>query len=738
MGVPEEEEDVPDSYLCEECGSGDHPETLQAIARGEPIWETRNRIYLNEKKMSRNRKGKTGKAGWLKKDVEPAEEMNEGVAKPEEVVEETQETGSKRKRSEPKEEPQQQQEVKPESPTEEKKPTRGSTRQDKRRKSAPPADDPATALIPISQLPADRQKIAQALSKILGEAIATRVGSGAFRIPEGQSPPSLADHHASRIEYALLMNHESEKAVGYKDQFRTLFANLKANPLLTERLLQGSLTADELSTMNSADLASEALQKERAVMKEQLDRQAVAIEQQEGPRYRRTHKGDELIEDVEMHGTAETGGSGVAPVRERTSIADAEMMEAGSPTVNKVDGSADSPTTTKQRTETPLRVDTKRQESSVSLSRPSGHERRQSSQQFDMNSIWAKTAQSPTSASAPRPLQMPPRRRSSQPMQETSGTKDDADIDRMLQDDDEETYSPAGEDYTGEVVWRGKLVQSADSVSPTVNARFVAGRDLAATIPWRDLLPENLPIDGRLAIARAEEYLCSLQWSQSTDVSVLALTPYDDAEGFEAVFSYFKSRQRYGVVNKNKPAMVKDLYIIPLEQGEGLPDHVGLLEFCKLKAPVEERCLLASVVVSRAPEAAMTSQQQQAAEEAVQGQQMAPVNGHQLPQHMRAAATGPSGSPLNANSATFSPSNNGAFPPNPYAATAGMAPGPHPNPLINEILGTLQYAPTAQQIVAADPNISQEKLENLRQILEEDLNCRTDINALAQKLFARG
>ena len=153
--------------------------------------------------------------------------------------------------------------------------------------------------------------------------------------------------------------------------------------------------------------------------------------------------------------------------------------------------------------------------------------------------------------------------------------------------------------------------------------------------------------------------------------------------------------------------MIRDLYIIPVDQGEALPEHVGMLEFCRLKAKVEERCLLASCVV-------------------------------------RAGAQGPSGSPLNTSSAVFSPSHNaqpttgfGAspFPPNPYTATATPPQQvPNANPLVNEILKELQFAPTAMQVVSADPNIPREKLEHLRRIMEEDLETRTNLDALARRL----
>ena len=267
----------------------------------------------------------------------------------------------------------------------------------------------------------------------------------------------------------------------------------------------------------------------------------------------------------------------------------------------------------------------------------------------------------------------------------------------------------------------------------------MAGRDLTPTVAWRDLLPSHLGIDGRLQVGKAEEYLCSLQWSQSSDVSVLALTPHDDAEGFEAVFSYFKSRQRYAVVNKDKPPMVKDLYIIPVDAGQEVPAHVGMLEFNRLGGSVGERCLLASLVVARGAAAGDGAGDTPHTIAAVAAGS-AGVNGQQqstLPQHMRSAAAGPAGSPLDASGATFSPPANTGLPPNPYS---GQQPPQQPpaasftNPLVSEILGSLQYAPTAKLVLDSDPNIAREKLEHLKQIMEQYPQTRTDIGALAVRL----
>nr|POF20146.1 transcription factor bye1 [Quercus suber] len=320
------------------------------------------------------------------------------------------------------------------------------------------------------------------------------------------------------------------------------------------------------------------------------------------------------------------------------------------------------------------------------------------------------------------------------------GATHDPDVDRMLEDHDE-AYSPA--DYTGDdsIIWRGKLAQGDGE--PTVNARFVAGR--VSTVPWSTLLPDKLSIDGRLAIQKAEEYLCGLQWSTNSDVSVLALTPYDDADTFNTLFEYFESRKRYAVVSpKHLPNIIKDLYIVPVDVGGSLPEHVGKLDLCKIKTPLEERVLLATFVMARAPEAGQGTSLNSTPV------QSSSTNGHHLPQHIRGGGPGPAASPIASQTPVFSPTHNGAsgpptFPPNPYTPSQipqssegypHMQPHSTTSPLAAQILGSLYTCPTAVQVLAAEPNIDREKLENLRKILEQQPEARTNIEALAKLLMS--
>ncbi|KAK5724254.1 lysyl-tRNA synthetase [Elasticomyces elasticus] len=725
MGMPEEEEELPEHYLCEECDPKAHTETVAALEKGEPIWEIRTTKHRAWKKMSASRRKSKGKGAeevrpsWWKKEivVDVVEVKNGASLEPEE-------TGSKRKRESVKPEPV------PDAAVHHEEATTQAARPDKRRKSSQrpgPANlDINTAIVQMDKLPNDRKKSAEALSKVIVEDLKERVEAG-FEIPDGFTTQKLGDHYASLIEYALCMNHGAPaEGSGYTAQFRLLFANLKRNKVLIEQLLEDTLTPDELATMEAAAMASEEKQREWKEMKEQADRQAVMMPD-EGPRYRSSHKGLEKIEDERVDDFA---GS-AQPVRDRTE------EDAGSPPVG-MEGGAGSPVQADHGSA--AGTNTRR----VSVA-PAIDRRTSSQAHFDMDNIWQKTstAQSPTTGSGTRPMQMPPRRRSSgypiQAQQQDNGAKDDPDVDRLLQDDDDQ-YEPSGYTSDETVVWQGRVVHTGEG-EPLVNARFVAGRDMGSTASWKDVLPHMLSVDGRLAVQKAEEYLCGLQWSHNSDVSVLALTPADNMDEFNKVFEYFLSRGRYAVVNKDKPGMLRDIYIIPVEVGANLPEHIGMLEHNMIKTPVEERMLLATFVVTRAavPQQAdgmmgegSPSQHQQQQQHA---QYVGGVNGGQppqvLPQHMRTGAPGPAGSPLTASGSTFSPSQpmsgyGTGLPPNPYEQ--------HANALIASILGPRQWDPTALQVVAAQPDITEDKLRNLRRILEEDVRTRTDLEALAQKL----
>lgn len=793
---------LPEHYMCEECQPGDHVETVAALEKGVKIWEERQhahdeelrRIRNMKKRGTRDRKSLQTKSRQSKGKVDL---LSDAVSTSSPAPPASVESGTKRKFEEESsqvpsvpEESAPAASSAPESsapapvPAEEdvKEPSPPAKREHKRRKSsAPPAaetedkQDVDTALVDIEQLPKERQVPATALSKTVSENIRERAKEGyvaskspvinvpnleyRFRIPDGHTADSLGKHHASRIEYALHMNHNgSGQALSnlYRKQFNAILANFKTNKKLIERLLGATLTADELATMPTTEMASEEAQKEREKLKEEVEKQSIMIQEEEKPRIKRTHKGDEYVDD-EGHNGPEQSIFTNQPVRHRET--EAEGGTAGSPTAAEPGATAGSPD---------------RMDVDHDSSQPH-QDRRTSQQQFDINSVWAKTHQTPD-ADAPnqRLLQQPARRRSSglPQAQQEKGQKVDEDVDRLLAGDDNDDYEPSDSSDTT-IVWKGQLVQPGVT-ELTINGRFVAGADFGRYIPWTQFMLRTLEIEGRLEAKKADDYLCGLQWSKKSDVAVLALTPYDNRAAFDQVFDYFASRKRYAVIRKGHGMsdIVKDVYISPVDVGGKLPPHLELLEHNTIETPVSERILIMTFVVNK-PEHW---------NHPVEGGMPDGSSTPAVAPHLR-NPSGPIASPLNVQAPGpafsprpaqgFAPSHDGTngqngnyaygtpnfIPPNPYSAPTAQAPPqytpgpqtqaypppqytqqvPHPNPNVDRILGTFVNAPAVAQILqAAGPAIDEHMLQNMRDILERDPSAAQDLAAFSAHLGASG
>ena len=448
----------------------------------------------------------------------------------------------------------------------------------------------------------ERQRVASALVKLFKDLTKQAEKQGAFSLPKGQKVDEFGNKLGLLVEQAIFMNFWSgtgKAPDAYANKFRTISHNAKKNPSLRDRVLSGSLSPSDFSRMEPKDMASEELQEMKEEMLKEAEKQHVLIHD-EGPRMRRTHKGEELIED-ESHIADSMDSAFVAPLRKRPSEIDSSIAKQTSPEIEKPQSpaavelpetfSAGSATTAQ-----PLVVDTNAEP------RASAPPERKSANNFNIQEVWQgvkgpdpETQRTRQASRLSEPLIQQP---------QGSGVKADPEIDQLLKDEepeDEEPYSPI--DYTaepGSTIWHGRLAM-AGIASFHGTGRHVAGADLSATLPWHTLIPTSLTIEGRISTERAEEYLCSLKWSTTTDVIVIAVTPNSDAESqvqFDKLFTYFTERRRYGVIGKSPVPSVKDTYVVTLDAGAGKkPDFVEMLEYCIIEDPRPERTLLLTFAV---------------------------------------------------------------------------------------------------------------------------------------------
>jgi hypothetical protein len=552
----------------------------------------------------------------------------------------------------------------------------------------------------LTVLPEERQKLVKSLSNAIAPLLRTEVKAGKQRIPETHTEAKHCELLAIEIDDALVKNRGDyvDKNSDYWNQFTAILFNIRKNHDLFVDFLNHKITADQLATMSTEEMASAERQKQDAAIREAVEKQHILVaEETIGPRIRKTHKGDEIIDDDAKHiAMDDTATSSSIP--HRTASNDLQSPTTFSP----ID---------RESTKTSVKTE-------GSTQRKPG---RTPSETFDIGKVWSHVQQ--TDQDQRRQSEILRRQSAITQSTPTQGPGEDADIDRLLKEDDE-TYSPA--DYSSDptVIWQGGLHMPAVADFRTVG-RLVAGGDLSKKIPWTELISAEPEIRGRIDISRASEYMKSLRSSENTDIACLSLSPLDkkSQEGMIKICEYFSQRNRWGVVSEEsrKHDAVRDVYVIPIRTGAmDLPAFLGDLENCSIETPPSEDMLLLTIIARIVAPVPASSPTKGSSVDAI-------------PKPMQIDSRPPALAGFGASMAT--PQQPLFSPTSPMSNTpfhqAQVTPSPHQ--LAARILGPHYGCPTAQAILTqGSPN--EEHLLNLRIILDKVPDAQQDLSRLMQEL----
>lgn len=778
MGLPEEYE--VDSYFCEQCKPETHKDLLDALERGEKPWEA----SLDAKKAEKGKKkgGRKGRksGGTRASDAtapiasqEPEDSTPQPTPQPTPVAV----TGQKRKLEESPAAPEikvcplrrgskkwlliqgQNKKVrgtpaadtngaKPSPPAEtsdpapvERKPSQSSTPSRQASRSEP-ASGPAIVSDVKELTNASRKHAATSLTKLIEQQVKELVKQGEYTLPTGSTVQDVASQTGLRIEHALYhiqATGSGEPNDAYKQQLRAISFNVKKNHALGVRLLQGDLTPHKLANMDPKDMASEEQKRKDAATMKVMEKQHTIIEQ-EGPRIRRTHKGEEYVDESRQ--VAAESATSNAPVRK------ASMAEQ--------DGDVKSPD---------LAVKSPTQTSRPSVDTAA---RRQSSANFDIDKVWSNVANSPTGggdADGPRfgelPLQQSPVISARDPS--APGTKADADIDELLKDEEAESppYSPKDTTENDGTIWQG-YVNGGSLGKFHISAKHAAGAtpdSETLRMTYQQLLPDTIVIAGRIQPSKAEEYLCGLEYSNTSDLVIVYMpepakdTP--DHAQFEKFFRYFKSKDRFGVGTPHPIPAVKDVYLIPLEVGQELPTFVKKLE-TDFPDPTRERMLLIPIVIknSELPHNLATASVASPGGGPIAQTPMTPLDGTFDPAQTNIYSQSPAPGHYGVNGTpqmpgAHAPSNSAT--PQPYPTPGALSQYPSqpqfnpipqqppqpPSPAVlnaQRILGPLATAPAVVQLCAQVPTAGEHEFGVIREILEKNPEAANSLEVLTGML----
>ncbi|KAI5814093.1 hypothetical protein BZA77DRAFT_108275 [Pyronema omphalodes] len=406
-------------------------------------------------------------------------------------------------------------------------------------------------------------------------------------LKDGETVEGLCENRALHIEHHVYMKYFAGGNITpeYRQKMRSIGLNLKSNASLSDEILGGGLSPERLAQMSTEEMASKELKAFAQQVRLESEKHNTLINET-GPRIRRTHKGEEIVGDESANAGQETLlESGNLIRRPSDSVmedapAPITPPQPGSPT-QPADASMSPPITVPATSETP------HSPSGAAASQGSAPPEKKD-RSFSIENVWSKV-ESPDVERRPTPTTRvaPPLR----PVETV--TKVDKDIDMLLKDDDasvdgslpyspasyNDHYSPKADNDYADDIWRGRVEMSAIA-NFGATAALLGGPGQLGDKKWFELLDTSINIDGRIKHERATEYLCGQKFSKSSSMVLASLTP-DHAvhqQQFDKLYDYFKSKERYAVVGKNQNPAIKDLYIVPIDAQETLPDWFNVVD----------------------------------------------------------------------------------------------------------------------------------------------------------------
>lgn len=717
MGLSFRKGEEPEQYFCERCKPENHKVLLEKIASGEKPWEVaaeqRQRL-AKEKKPGRRKKGKRGSArGRSSETKSEGKKETPSVADASSPPSTTEKNGAAPKRKFEEQE---------ESAVEEKVMFALTVRMEqaadshkkapemKQRKTSPhpKLEPPAKAdsalatekpVVPAAKTPEEiknqaRESAARALIKLFVEQVNEALKQKSFTLADGQKAEDAATRLGLAIEQAMYQNicaGTGEPTEPYKVQLRTILFNVKKNHSLRDGLLVGSVSPSDLSKMTAQDMASEELQQRDAEIKREAERQHIIVKDQ-GPRIRRTHKGEELVED-DSHVTTDPVFSAAPAVRDSSRV---EGNPAG-----QIQLSPTAATATQSRPGFLAAKPGPANNNAGTLVGNGFQSGIRSPDTSNQDNLFPEVA-----ANIKEPI---PRGK----------VQADAEIDHLLRDEfepDSPPYSP--KDFDEDAVWRGKVVMKSIAEFSS-SGKHVGGADFSTKIPWSELMPETLLVDGRIDIQLASDYLCGLRFSNSTGITVVAVkrpAAASEQAGFDELFKYFTNRKRYGVVGSHPVPYVKDTYVVPVESGQvKKPEFIELLDNSALEEMLPEPVLLVVLVVKISDSSPSAVQPMSYRAQEPAGGPMAVPRGtpHALPS---------ANSPL---SPSFGQSQPQQGHPQPQQTLA----------LALQIIGPQANLPVVQQVIRQMPSVNASQMAVVRDVLQQHPNAASSYETLMSALY---
>ncbi|CAG8494805.1 6532_t:CDS:2 [Acaulospora morrowiae] len=437
-------------------------------------------------------------------------------------------------------------------------------------------------------------------------------------LPDSQEgPEQLAQRLAKRIEESIYDNFASKTerdglGQSYKSKFRNLLTSLghPKNEDLLMQVVKGDIPPVRLVMMSAEDLANpEQKSLMVKVRRESMQQSVLKAEDINGPRIKKTHKGEFIIVEVgrdsPKHDTPDTNSMGSST----HSTYNASSMR---PKINVEDlipkrrtSTTDSANST--NSENPSKDDSSRGDdtnasinnfSQAIIQNDDSRNHTKSSNNIVLGNM--ETTGSPVAMSVGSSTNSPPL----SPQAKT-----------IISPTMSPSNTPPEEPPSNPVkllppIWKGRLLY--DGVARfSGQASLVAAKKRDKERNWEEILAASIRCNGHVSrVEQADTYLIDCWCSPSKDVAFIKFEANEDddndKEQFDLIFNYLRYSPKDRVVRYGRVAnaynTVREMYLIPLEPEDKIPDVITFLDHDEIFVPKnnekrESKLLLGAIVI---------------------------------------------------------------------------------------------------------------------------------------------
>ncbi|KAI8336818.1 transcription factor S-II, central domain-containing protein [Chlamydoabsidia padenii] len=445
----------------------------------------------------------------------------------------------------------------------------------------------ATDPEPVKTIDPIRKNVLKSLTTTLTPILtrATDELPEALAVQVANDPLEAAESLATQIEGAIFDhlgdenvssdNKQGGKQCGdrYKIKVRSLLYNLrdKANQEFQRRVVTGDMSTEALALMSSEDMANPELKSMSESLREKSIKNSV-LKIETMPIIKKTHKGDIIMipkkDNKDSSSTTKSFLKLTTTSNKDDPVSTSNKKATYSPTTTS---STSSPVSTSTVSGTPLIPPVVTKET--------------------MDAIWKQIGITKNSEGT-------------QQANDTNSNKKkkpSVDLEALLGEEDEGDTLYAVDEDEDESCWNGR-VDMPEVASFDAKARQIGGRTLTQQ-EWRDILPTDFFVEGRIRMDSADKYVSSMEQSTSRDVVLLEVecqssTASNDRH-MQTLLNYFECRKRYGVVGHDK-TKIKDFYLWPLYKSQPMPHALRAVVMNeKQQQPREGDMFLGVLVISK-------------------------------------------------------------------------------------------------------------------------------------------